>query len=52
MRHPLLTAVTMTQKACGNLGAKGYYSADMLDLEYRIRCKYDPTRTECTHQQE
>lgn len=27
---------------------KGYYSADMLKLEKRVRCKLDPTRAECS----
>ncbi len=42
----------MMRKARENLKDKGYYSADMLDLEHRIRCKYDPARAECASHQE
>ena len=38
----------MMRQARITLRKKGYYSAAMLELERRIRCKLDPSRAECT----
>lgn len=38
----------MMRDARIRLRADGYYSGEMLDLERRIRCKYDATRGECS----
>lgn len=37
----------MLKQAREQLREKGYYSGEMLDLQKRIRCKYDPSRAEC-----
>ena len=34
------------------LRERGYYSADMLTLQRRIRCKLDSSRAECADPQE
>ncbi len=39
----------MMQKARITLRKKGYYSADMLTLQRKIRCKYHPSHSECTN---
>ncbi|MDX1804829.1 MAG: putative solute-binding protein [Alcanivorax sp.] len=33
------------------LADRGYYSRDMLVLQSKIRCKYNPARAECSHTQ-
>jgi len=38
----------MMQDARDALRAQKYYSSDMLDLQRKIRCKFDPTRSECS----
>ena len=38
----------MMQDARDALRAQKYYSADMLSLQRKIRCKFDPTRSECS----
>lgn len=38
----------MMQDARDALRAQEYYSADMLSLQRKIRCKFDPTRSECS----
>lgn len=38
----------MMQDARDALRAQKYYSADMLNLQRKIRCKFDPTRSECS----
>lgn len=38
----------MMQDARDALRAQEYYSADMLGLQRKIRCKFDPTRSECS----
>ncbi len=38
----------MMQEARTELRKQGYYDPDMLQLQRRIRCKYDPGRAECT----
>ena len=38
----------MMQDARDALRAQKYYSADMLDLQRKIRCKFDPSRAECS----
>lgn len=38
----------MMRDARVRLRADGYYSGEMLDLERRIRCKYDASRGECS----
>ena len=38
----------MMQDARDALRAQEYYSADMLSLQRKIRCKVDPTRSECS----
>ncbi|WP_372638187.1 putative solute-binding protein [Alcanivorax jadensis] len=38
----------MMQDARDALRAQKYYSADMLGLQRKIRCKFDPTRSECS----
>ncbi|EKF73471.1 hypothetical protein A11A3_13540 [Alcanivorax hongdengensis A-11-3] len=40
---------TMMQQARLTLRGKGYYDADMLTLERKIRCKLDPKRAECAN---
>lgn len=42
----------MMQDARNTLRKKGYYSGAMLDLQHRIRCKYDPSRAECASDQD
>lgn len=43
---------SMMQDARDTLREKGYYSGAMLDLQHRIRCKYDPSRGECARGQD
>jgi hypothetical protein len=38
----------MMQDARDALRAQQYYNADMLGLQRKIRCKFDPTRSECS----
>ena len=38
---------SMMQDARDVLRKEGYYSGDMLDLQKRIRCKFDGSRGEC-----
>ncbi len=38
----------MMQEARTALRDRGYYSADMLALQRKIRCKFDPARAECS----
>lgn len=38
----------MMQDARNVLREQNYYSADMLALQRKIRCKFDPTRSECS----
>ena len=38
----------MMQDARDALRAQKYYSADMLSLQRKIRCKFDPARSECS----
>lgn len=38
----------MMQDARNALREQNYYSADMLNLQRKIRCKFDPTRPECS----
>ncbi|KAF0806644.1 hypothetical protein A6D6_01319 [Alcanivorax xiamenensis] len=38
----------MMQEGRTQLQQRGFYDADMLALQKRIRCKLDPTRAECT----
>lgn len=38
----------MMQQARIKLRSQGYYSAAMLTLQRKIRCKFDPSRPECT----
>jgi TRAP-type C4-dicarboxylate transport system substrate-binding protein len=38
----------MMQDARDALRAQKYYSADMLGLQRKIRCKFDPARSECS----
>lgn len=38
----------MMQEARTALKDRGYYSADMLSLQRKIRCKFDPSRAECS----
>ena len=38
----------MMQDARDALRAQKYYNADMLSLQRKIRCKFDPTRSECS----
>ena len=38
----------MMQDARDALRAQKYYSSDMLDLQRKIRCKFDPPRSECS----
>ena len=38
----------MMQDARDALRAQEYYSADMLSLQRKIRCKFDPARSECS----
>src|SRR5690606_3700431 len=40
---------TMMQDARIQLRDEGYYSAEMLTLQRRIRCTVEPTRSECTN---
>jgi hypothetical protein len=42
----------MMEQARLALKDKGYYSAKMLSIEQKIRCKYNPDNSECTSQQE
>lgn len=42
----------MMQEARTALRKQGYYDPDMLRLQQRIRCKYDPGRAECTQNSE
>lgn len=42
----------MMRDARTQLRDRGYYSADMLRLERRIRCKLEPSRAECTDPEE
>lgn len=37
------------QEARINLRDNDYYDADMLTLERKVRCKFDPSHAECTH---
>lgn len=39
----------MMQQARVQLRDKGYYDGDMLKLERKVRCHFDPTRPECTN---
>lgn len=39
----------MMQQARLTLRDKNYYSADMLTLERKIRCKFNPSNSECTN---
>jgi len=38
----------LMQQARMRLRDRGYYDADMLHLEKRVRCKFDPTRAKCS----
>ncbi|CUR45626.1 putative solute-binding protein [Alloalcanivorax xenomutans] len=38
----------MMQEARAQLQQQGFYNADMLNLQKRIRCKLNPSRAECT----
>ncbi len=38
----------MMKQARLTLLKKGYYDGDMLELQRKIRCKYNPSRAECT----
>ncbi len=40
---------TMMQEARNQLRQEGYYSGAMLELQRRIRCKFDASRAECTN---
>jgi TRAP-type C4-dicarboxylate transport system substrate-binding protein len=39
---------SMMQQARTQLRDQGYYNAEMLKLQRRVRCKIDPSRAECT----
>lgn len=43
---------TLMQEARTQLRKEDYYDPDMLRLQRRIRCKYDPGRAECTQNSE
>lgn len=38
----------MMQDARDALRARSYYSGDMLDLQRKVRCKFEPSRAECS----
>ena len=40
---------TMMQQARLTLKAKGYYSGTMLTIERKIRCKFNPSNSECSN---